>query len=143
MIMPSQRASERARCEEENRTSSYGINLEKEALTFATAQKAMNPKHNQGRREWKDRRREEKQEKEGGVIRQVMTSGDSYSLLSICCGPTGQRVHWGRGQKLGLKGGKGGGTQRKYKWRGRPVFEGIVSVPGLCVGKHCDAIFLF
>lgn len=84
---------------------------------------------NEGRREWEDRRREEKREKKGGV-RQVMTSSDSsYSLLSICYGRTGQECT--------------GGEARNWEWReGESAngeedqcFRGNVSLPGLKAGK--------
>lgn len=55
-----------------------------------------------GRRERKERSGEEK----GGVIRRVMTSGDTVSLRFHLLRVNWSTVHWGRGQELGLRGGK-------------------------------------
>lgn len=40
-------------------------------------------------------------EEEGGVIRQVMTSGDTVLLRFHLLWVNWSRVHWGRGQELG------------------------------------------
>lgn len=69
------------------------------------------------RREWEDRSREEKREKKGGVIRQVMSSGDTVML----CSPSamGELVKSALGERPET-GADGNWIRWDYKWGGRP-----------------------
>lgn len=68
----------------------------------------------EGRREWVDRKRESCREKEkrGGVIKPVMAGGDTVFFALHLLWAHWSRVHWGRGQEVGLEPG-----DRHWSWR--------------------------
>lgn len=91
----------------------------------------------EGRREREDRNRESyiEEEKKGGVIERVMASGDTVFFGLHLLWAHWSRVHWGRGQELGLEPG-----EMHWSWNcgTRP---GLWDVFNVRTGTHPGSMF--